>query len=335
MRRSTLTRALVPLAIVASMGLAACSSGGDAAGTAEGPLSGKTIGVAVSGTQNFWDREVFESAIAEVESLGGIVVQTDGGQDTNVHADNHEIFLSQQVDAVITILGDDAVAPKIKALDDAGIPVFGVDAAYDSVINNVQIDNEEVGSEIARILGDHLGGTGQVAVFNGLSEQFSFCGQRYDGWKNTLTAEYPEIEILQPELKDGFNNTVEDARQQTVTLLERYPEGAIDAIHVACWDQPALGVIQGIEEKGRGDVVSTAIDALPEIRVIMQEENSPHIGDIAQQPRKSGALAAQNVAKFFTDGEVEAISYVEVLPVVGAEGAQAVTEELEATGNVQ
>ncbi|MFT4232594.1 MAG: sugar ABC transporter substrate-binding protein [Leucobacter sp.] len=333
MRRSSITKLLLPLAVIAGLGLAGCSgasggSGGEA--DADAPLAGKTIGVAVSGTQNYWDREAFEGAIAEVEALGGTVVQTDGGQDTNVHAENHEIFLSQQVDAVITILGDDAVEPKLKALGEAGIPVFGVDHASDNVVNNVQSDSKAAGSEVAKILGEHLGGKGKVAVFNAFSERFPFCGERYNSWKDTITSEYPDIELLEPELAEDFGNPVEDARQQTLTLLEKYPEGELDSIHVACWDQPALGIVQAIEESGRDDVTVTAIDGIPEILEIMQEPNSPHIGDVAQQPRKIGTLSADNVAKYLTDGEIEEVTLVDVIPVDGADGAKAASEQLAA-----
>ena len=72
-------------------------------------LNGKTIGVAVVGTQHFWDREAFNGAVSTVEELGGTVVPVDGGRDNQVHADNHDILLNQKVDAVISILGDGAV----------------------------------------------------------------------------------------------------------------------------------------------------------------------------------------------------------------------------------
>lgn len=87
-------------------------------------LQGKTIGVAVVGTQHFWDREAYKGATEEVEKLGGKAIGVDGGRDNQVHANNHDILLSRKVDAVISILGDSAVEPKFKALRDAGIPVF-------------------------------------------------------------------------------------------------------------------------------------------------------------------------------------------------------------------
>ena len=44
-------------------------------------LQGKTIGVAVVGTQHFWDREAYKGATEEVEKLGGKVIGVDGGRD--------------------------------------------------------------------------------------------------------------------------------------------------------------------------------------------------------------------------------------------------------------
>ncbi len=77
-------------------------------------LQGKTIGVAVVGTQHFWDREAFKGATEEVEKLGGNVIGVDGGRDNQVHANNHDILLSRKVDAVISILGDSASNQNLK-----------------------------------------------------------------------------------------------------------------------------------------------------------------------------------------------------------------------------
>lgn len=91
------SRAAMPLALMLAAG----------AGSAQDlSLDGKTIGVAVVGTQHFWDREAFRGATEAVERLGGTVLPTDGGRDNQVHADNHDVFLTSGVDAVITILGD-------------------------------------------------------------------------------------------------------------------------------------------------------------------------------------------------------------------------------------
>ena len=111
-------------------------------------LAGKRIGVAVVGTQHFWDREAFNGATSTVEKLGGEVVPVDGGRDNQVHADNHDILLANKVDAVISILGDGAVEPKFEALKNAGIPVFTVDHPSPHGINNTTSDNYYMGDNI-------------------------------------------------------------------------------------------------------------------------------------------------------------------------------------------
>lgn len=291
-------------------------------------LDGYTIGVAVVGTQHFWDREAFQGAVAEIERLGGEVITTDGGRDNTVHAENHDVFLAEGVDAVITILGDDAVEPKLEALQDAGIPVFGVDKASPFVINNAQSDSLAGGAAAGELMAEAIGGSGNVAVFNAFSEALVFCGQRYNSWKDVLETEYPDISIIQPELAEEFANAPEDARQQTLTLLEQYPEGEIDAIHVACWDQPAIGVVQAIEDSGRTDVIVSAFDAGPDTLEIMMEDGSPFVVNVAQQPRLIATMAAQNAARHLLGEDVPAETFVDTFPASGPDQAREVYERL-------
>lgn len=334
---------LAALGVAAILSLSACSSvtptspapGGEGSETPSAAstfdatkysLAGKTIGVAVVGTQHFWDREAFQGAVDEIERLGGKAMTTDGGRDNTVHAQNHDVFLSSKVDAVITILGDASVDPKLKALKDAGIPVFGVDHASEYAVNNSQSDNIAAGTYAGEMTVEALGGKGKVAVFNAFSESLSFCNDRYQSWKKVVTD--AGIEIIQPELAEKFANSPEDARQQTLTLLQKNPAGSINAIHVACWDQPAIGVVQAIEEAKRTDVIVSAIDAGPDTLEIMMEENSPFRINVAQQPRLIATTAAQNVARHLHGEDVEKVSELPVFPAMGPAQAEEVYQKL-------
>ncbi len=290
-------------------------------------LEGFTVGVAVVGTQHFWDREAFEGAKDEIERLGGEVVAVDGGRDNTVHAENHDTFLTQQVDAVVTILGDGAVEPKLQALKEAGIPVFGVDHASPHIVNNTGSDNFYAGSSAGRNMADAIGGAGTVVVFNAFSEVLSFCNDRYQTWKYVLDSAYPGVTIAE-ELAEEFANAPEDARQQTLDLLERYPHGELHAIHVACWDQPAIGVFEALKESGRTEIVVSAIDAGPDTLALMMEPDSPFVVNVAQQPRKIATIAVQNAARHLAGEPVLPQSYVDVLPVSGPQQAAAVFEQL-------
>jgi len=195
------------------------------------------------------------------------------------------------VDAVISILGDGSVEPKFEALSEAGIPVFTVDHPSPYSTNNTTSDNYSMGTTIGRYMADAIGGQGKVAVFNAFEESLRICAIRTGLWKYVLQ-DYPGIEIIQPELAEEFANAPEDARRQTLDLLSQYPEGTIDAIHVGCWDQPAIGIVQALEETGRTEIKVTALDGGPETLEIMAEEGSPFVANVAQQPYLIGATSA-------------------------------------------
>ena len=103
--------------------------------------------------------------------------------------------------------------------------------------------------------------------------------------------------------------------------MSQYPEGEIDAIHVGCWDQPAIGVVQALEEAGRDDIVVTALDGGPDTLEIMAEEDSPFVANVAQQPYLIGSTAAENVARHFAGEELLPQTYVDVVPIFGREEA--------------
>ncbi|WP_299724917.1 sugar ABC transporter substrate-binding protein [uncultured Tateyamaria sp.] len=303
------------------------SVAGMAAADGHANLEGKTIGVAVVGTQHFWDREAFNGAVDTVKELGGTVVPVDGGRDNQVHADNHDILLNQGVDAVISILGDGAVEPKFEALKNAGIPVFTVDHQSPHAVNNTTSDNYYMGTTIGRYMADAIGGEGKVAVFNAFEGALRICGIRTGLWKYVLQ-DYPGIEIIQPELAEEFANAPEDARKKTLDLLSQYPEGTLDAIHVGCWDQPAIGIVQALEEAGRTDVLVTALDGGPDTLEIMAEDGSPFVANVAQQPNLIGSTAARNVAAHFAGETLLPQTFVDVFPVNGQAEAKAAYKEL-------
>jgi ribose transport system substrate-binding protein len=318
MKKSTKLLAALAMSVSAA---SIAAAGGHAS------LEGKTIGVAVVGTQHFWDREAFNGAVSTVEELGGTVVPVDGGRDNQVHADNHDILLNQGVDAVISILGDGAVEPKFEALKNAGIPVFTVDHQSPHAVNNTTSDNYYMGTTIGRYMADAIGGEGKVAVFNAFEGALRICGIRAGLWKYVLE-DYPGIEIIQPELAEEFANAPEDARKKTLDLLSQYPEGTLDAIHVGCWDQPAIGVVQALEEAGRTDVLVTALDGGPDTLEIMAEDGSPFVANVAQQPNLIGSTAAQNVAAHFAGETLLPQTFVDVFPVNGQAEAKAAYEAL-------
>jgi ribose transport system substrate-binding protein len=302
-----------------------------AAAAAAGPddtaglsLEGKTIGVAIVGTDHFWDREAFNSALATVEELGGTAIGVDAERDDQKHVANHENLMAQEPDAIISILGSgELMEPVFQQISEAGIPLFTVDHPSPYSINNSTSDNYYMGVAIGRIMASELGFQGRVAIFHGFGA-VDICRIRYDMWRYVI--DDTDIEVIEPFLQDVVPNTQEDARQKVADLLQQYPEGELDAIHVACWDIPAIGAVQAIEEAGRTDVKVFGLDAGPETLEILMEPDSPLAGDVAQLPALIARTSVLNVARYLAGEEVPPTSYVDVIPVTKDNAAQVIEE---------
>ena len=72
----------------------------------------------------------------------------------------------------------------------------------------------------------------------------------------------------------------------------------------------------------------TALDAGPDTLEIMAEKDSALVADVAQQPHKIGATSAMNVARYFAGEKLLPQTFVDVIPVNGADEARKVYHDL-------
>jgi len=104
--------------------------------------------------------------------------------------------------------------------------------------------------------------------------------------------------------------------------------GELHAIHVACWDPPAIGVYEALQEAGRTEIVISAIDAGPDTLELTIEPDRHWIVNIAKQPRQIATIAVQNAARHLTGENLLPQSYVDVIPVSGPQQAAQTYEQL-------
>jgi ribose transport system substrate-binding protein len=273
-------------------------------------LDGKTIGVIVIGTDHNWDRMAFQGVIDGVEELGGEVIAVNAERDDQKHVAGLENLIAQEPDAIVNILGNqEVIEPVYAQIREAGIPLFTVDSASIHSINNVTSDNYAIGSKLALKLAEDIGGEGNIAVFNGFYS-IHVCSIRYDMLVYVLEKEYPNINIIQPELQDVIPNTIEDARQKIQDLLLQYPEGELDAVW-SCWDVPSIGVVNALEEAGRDEVKVYGIDGDPTVLEMLTDPDSLMTATMAQQPYLIGQTSAMNIAHYFADQPVSRNTYIE------------------------
>lgn len=290
---------------------AAAAPAADNAAVADAPsLEGKTIGIAAKDIVHDFSRVVYDELKASVEARGGKVIATQAEAKDDKHVTDVENLVTQRPDAIVVILGDaQTLTPALKKVDDAGIPLFTIDFQSEYGINNVTSDNWVIGSTLARTLAEDIDGQGKILAFNGFPG-VAPCRIRYNELKVVLE-DYPGIEIIQPELQDKYEGTIEDAKKQIQDQLRRLPEGEIDAVW-SCWDIPLIGAAQAIDSAGRDEIKLYGVDAEPGALDLIADPESSYTGTVAQQTKAMAAQSAANVALFLggREDEVTRTSYL-------------------------
>jgi ribose transport system substrate-binding protein len=274
-------------------------------------LEGKTVGIAAKDIVHDFSRVVYDTVQARVEELGGEVIATQAEAKENKHVSDVENLIAQEPDAIIVILGDaTTLDPALEKVDEAGIPLFTIDFQSEFSTNNVTSDNWAIGSTVARTIAEDIGGEGRILVFNGFPG-VAPCRIRHTELEVVLE-DYPKIELIEPELQDKYEGTVEDAKQQINDALLRLPEGEIDAVW-SCWDIPQIGAAQAIDAAGRDEIKVYGVDAEPGALDMIADPESSFTATVAQQTQVMGTRSADNVALFLSgaEDEVPTTSYLE------------------------
>ncbi len=178
------------LALAASTALTGVALAEDAK-----PLAGKTIGITTIRADNQADRLFYQSAVAEVEALGGTVIGLDAQSNDQTQIAHIQTLIAQKPDAVIEILGNlEVLEPWLAKVTEAGIPLFTIDTTSKAAVNVVASDNYGLGSALALQLVNDIGAKGNVLVFNGFNS-VPPCRIRYDQFRYVLK-DFPEINVI-------------------------------------------------------------------------------------------------------------------------------------------
>ncbi|UQY34562.1 sugar ABC transporter substrate-binding protein [Pseudomonas fulva] len=265
-------------------------------GDAVPSLAGKRIAVSMTGTSHYFDIKAFQAQVDEIKRLGGTPITLDAGRNDRNLVRQLQTVVTQKPDAVIQTLGTlSVIDPWLKRIQVAGIPLFTIDAPSQYSLNNTTSDNVAAGRALAEQLVRDTGGKGRILVFNGFYG-VPVCAIRYDELKKVLAA-HPQLQIIEPELRDVIPNTVQDARSQIAALLNKYPKGEIAAIWSA-WDIPQLGASQALIDAGRTEIRTYGVDGTPEVLELIARSDSPIGAVVAQQPDLIGRTAVRNVARY-------------------------------------
>jgi ribose transport system substrate-binding protein len=104
-------------------------------------------------------------------------------------------------------------------------------------------------------MAEALGGKGEVGIVFHAAD-FFVTRQRYDAFKKTITASYPDMKIV-AEQGIGGPDFSGDAEKAASAILVANPK--VNGIW-AVWDVPAEGVISAARTAGRDDLAITTVD---------------------------------------------------------------------------
>lgn len=148
----------------------------------------------------------------------------------------HVIFL-QPVDSV-------ALAPSIAKAKRAGISVITLNIdATEPHASHVEMNHYFGAMDIAKALGDAMGGTGKVAILNA-PPGIIIRDQRTNGFVEGLKAHHPNIQIVADQVADWDRKKAQDVLN---TILAAHPDlGGVYGVN----DSMALGAVDVAKEKG-------------------------------------------------------------------------------------
>ncbi len=142
----------------------------------------------------------------------------------------------------------------------------------------------------AHLMAKAVGGNGKIgAIFH--QADFFVTQQRFEGFKATITSDYPDIEIVEEKGIAG-PDFAGDAQAAANAILTKNPD--LNGIW-AVWDVPAEGVMAAARSTGRQDLVIATQDLGKNVGIALAK-NELVKGLGAQRPFDQGVTEARLAA---------------------------------------
>ena len=283
------TLAVVASATLLCTSLTACNrdSGGN---NAAGDSANKSITFALSTQANSFMVKMREGAQKKADELGLTINFQDASDDSATQANQLANAAATGAGAVIVNPTDsDAMAPAVKQLTDAKIPVVAVDRAVNNanVASYIASDNETGGKQAAKVLSDAINGEGEILVLQGKTGS-SASRERGKGFDEGLK-DNPNIKVVAKQTAEFERAKGLDV---TTNLLQAHPN--VKAIFAEN-DEMALGAVEALGSKAGKDVKVIGFDGAEDALKAIKDGRM--YASIAQQPVKMAEQAVIEASK--------------------------------------
>jgi ribose transport system substrate-binding protein len=222
-----------------------------------------------------------------------VVAETDANFKPDKQVSDLETVLSKKPDIIVSIPTDPvATADAFKRAAATGVKLVFMDnvpkgmTAGTDYVSTVSADNYANGVASAYTLAKSLNCEGTVGlIFH--DADFFVTKQRYEGFKTTISEQFPNIQIVEEKGIAG-PDFAGDAQAVATAILTKNP--TIDGIW-AVWDVPAEGVMAAARAAGRNDL-KIATEDLGTNAAIALAKNELIVGLGAQRPFDQGVTEA-------------------------------------------
>jgi ribose transport system substrate-binding protein len=276
------------------------------------PLSETRIGITVLYPgSNSYQAMYAETAESYAAELGIQATVMDPQGDPATQFDQIQDMASQNMDAmVVWPTSQNALIPAIRNASRGGIPVVTSnsplgEAGRRYIAGHTGPDDCALAAQAAEMLGDALGGEGNVAVVEG-TPGYAVSILRGNCFLDELADSYPDIEVLASQTAE-WNR--EKAQTVTETFLTQFGDD-IDGVY-AFDDGMALGVVSALQGAGKepGDVKVVSCNQFGEGWDAMKEGWISGSGK--QSPIDDAILAIQTAIKVANGIEVPELQEIE------------------------
>lgn len=266
---------------------------------------------------NDWATAQTNGLKSEFEKLGiKVIATTDANFKPDKQVSDIETVMTQDPDIIVSIPTDPvATASAYKKVAAAGTKLVFMDnipqglTAGKDYVSVVSADNYGNGVVSAHQMAKALGGKGKIGVIFHQAD-FFVTKQRYQGFKETITKEYPEIQIVEEKGIAG-PDFAGDAQAAANAMLSKYAD--LSGIW-AVWDVPAEGVMAAARAAGRQDL-KIATEDLGKNVAIALAKNELVVGLGAQVPFDQGVTEARLAAGALIGKKAPAYVALSALPV--------------------
>jgi ribose transport system substrate-binding protein len=254
---------------------------------------------------------------SEFERLGiEVLAVTDADFDPAQQVSDIETVMSRNPDVLVSLPTDPiATAGAYRAASQAGAKLVFMDnvpenfVAGTDYVSAVSADNFGNGVISAHLMARSLGGAGKIGlIFH--EADFFVTQQRYDGFKQTIEENYPDIEIVEEQGIAG-PDFAGDAQAVTNAMLSQHAD--LDGVW-AVWDVPAEGVLAAARASGRDDLKVATEDLGLNVAIGLAEDELV-VGLGAQRPFDQGVTEARLAAMSLLGLPTPAYVALPALPV--------------------